>query len=98
MRRGPGLGHAIGARLVVTAGDRTQRREIRPQQSYLCSGDPRAFFGLGPAPRVDRLEVHWLDGTSTVLTDENLERVYRVTSHHGSADGVGYVVPWSRVG
>lgn len=35
---------------------------------------------------------------SAVLTDENLERVYRVTSHRGNADGVGYVLPWSRVG
>ncbi|MDH3418289.1 MAG: ABC transporter ATP-binding protein [Gammaproteobacteria bacterium] len=33
-----------------------------------------------------------------VLTDENLERVYRVTARRGSADGVAYVLPWSRVG
>ena len=33
-----------------------------------------------------------------VLTDENLERVYRVTAHHGSADGVRYLLPWSRLG
>ena len=33
-----------------------------------------------------------------VLTDENLERVYRVTARRGSADGTGYVLPWSRIG
>ena len=33
-----------------------------------------------------------------VLTDENLKRVYRVTARRGSADGVDYVLPWSRVG
>ena len=32
-----------------------------------------------------------------VLTDKNLERVYRVTARRGSADGVGYVLPWSRI-
>ncbi len=32
-----------------------------------------------------------------VLTDENLERVYRVTARRGSADGISYVLPWSRV-
>jgi hypothetical protein len=55
--------------VAVTAGGRTCRREIRPQQSYLCSGDPRAHFGLGPVPQVDRLEVIWPDGARTVRTD-----------------------------
>ncbi|NIW23363.1 MAG: ATP-binding cassette domain-containing protein [Gammaproteobacteria bacterium] len=32
-----------------------------------------------------------------VLTDQNLERVYRVTARRGSAEGVAYVLPWSRV-
>ncbi|NNC64635.1 MAG: ABC transporter ATP-binding protein [Gammaproteobacteria bacterium] len=34
---------------------------------------------------------------SEVLTDQNLERVYRVTAARGSADGIGYVLPWSRI-
>ena len=33
-----------------------------------------------------------------VLTDENLASVYRVTGRRGNADGIGYVLPWSRVG
>ena len=32
-----------------------------------------------------------------VLTDENLEQVYRITARRGSADGMRYVLPWSRV-
>jgi len=32
-----------------------------------------------------------------VLTDENLEQVYRITARRGSADGTRYVLPWSRV-
>ena len=35
----------------------------------LCSGDPAAHFGLGPATKVERVEVHWPDGTRTVRTD-----------------------------
>jgi len=69
VRSGPGRGPAIGARVAVTAAGRTYRREIRPQQSYLCSGDPRAHFGLGRAAAVDRLEVLWPDGTRSVRTD-----------------------------
>ena len=60
---------AIGARVKVTTGSRTQSREIRPQQSYLSSGDPRAHFGLGSATRVDRIEIRWPDGTRSVRTD-----------------------------
>jgi len=69
VRSGPGRGPALGARVAVTAAGRTYRREIRPQQSYLCSGDPRAHFGLGRAGAVDRLEVLWPDGTRSVRTD-----------------------------
>lgn len=32
-----------------------------------------------------------------VLTDENLERVYRVTARRGCADGTPYLLPWSRL-
>jgi len=32
-----------------------------------------------------------------VLSDENLERVYRITARRGSADGAPYLLPWSRV-
>ncbi len=62
-RTGPGGRAAIGARVTVTAGGRTMSTEIRPQQSYLCSGDPRAHFGLGRASTVDRIEVRWPDGS-----------------------------------
>jgi hypothetical protein len=57
---------AIGARVTVEAGGSKQVREIRPQESYLSSGDPRAHFGLGAAQIVDRITVRWPDGTETV--------------------------------
>jgi hypothetical protein len=60
---------AIGARVTVTTVNGTQIREIRPQQSYLSSSDPRAHFGLGSATRVDRIEIHWPDGAHSVRTD-----------------------------
>lgn len=33
----------------------------------------------------------------SVLTDDNLRRVYAVEVHRGQRDGVGYVLPWSRI-
>jgi hypothetical protein len=35
---------------------------INPGQSYLCSHDPRAHFGLGGAARVDAIRILWPDG------------------------------------
>jgi hypothetical protein len=43
--------------------DRPLVRLVNPASSYLCSNDVRAHFGLGPAERVDGIEVVWPDGT-----------------------------------
>ena len=101
-RTGPGSRHAIGARIIVRvggagagvaeagvggAGVGGYRREIRPQQSYLCSSDPRAHFGLGDAERVERLEVIWPDGTVSVRTDIAVNQYVVVRQGPGSGDG-----------
>ncbi len=57
---------AIGARITVTVAGKSLTREVRPQQSYLSSGDPRVHFGLGSAQQADRVEILWLDGTRSV--------------------------------
>ncbi len=44
--RGPNR-FAIGAKVTVEAGGRTQQREIRSGGSYLSQSDLRAYFGLG---------------------------------------------------
>jgi hypothetical protein len=64
-RTGPGHRAALGARVTVHAGDRVITRQIRPQQSYLSSGDPRAHFGLGDAQRVDRIVIRWPNGSTS---------------------------------
>lgn len=53
---------AVGARVEIVVAGRTQRREVRPQSSYLASHDPRAHFGLGGATAVERVLVTWPDG------------------------------------
>jgi hypothetical protein len=59
----PGLNRdAYGAELRVRAGGRTWVGLIHPAYSYLCSNDPRAHFGLGPAESVEAIEVFWPDG------------------------------------
>jgi hypothetical protein len=53
---------AYGAQVAVEAGGRLRVGWINPGQSYLCSNDPRAHFGLGKAERVEAIDVHWPDG------------------------------------
>ena len=53
--------------LRLTAGARTQIREVKAGSSYLGQNDARQHFGLGTATRADRLEVRWPSGRTEVL-------------------------------
>ncbi|MCI0457724.1 MAG: CRTAC1 family protein [Gemmataceae bacterium] len=58
---------AFGATVRVRAGDRSWVRLLHPAESYLCSSEPRAHFGLGSAGTVESIEVAWPDGTREVF-------------------------------
>jgi hypothetical protein len=58
---------AVGARIRVTTGSRTQVREIRAGSSYLGQSDLRAHFGLGTAARADRIDILWPSGRTDVV-------------------------------
>jgi enediyne biosynthesis protein E4 len=58
---------AIGARLRLTSGARTQVREVTSGSSYLGQNDPRVHVGLGDATIVDRLEIRWPSGRTEVV-------------------------------
>jgi hypothetical protein len=81
---------AIGARLRVTAGARTQIREIKAGSSYLGQNDLRVHFGLAEAARADRLEVRWPSGHVDVVRDIAANQI--VTIREG--DGVVRRVPF----
>jgi hypothetical protein len=83
--KGKGAGGAnrpgIGARVLVTAGGKTQVREIRCGSGLANHEDPpEACFGLGPATRVERLEVRWpaRGGKPQVLKDLPADRFVTV--------------------
>ena len=52
---------AIGARVIVRYGGKTQLQEVLSQSSYLSVNDPRLHFGLGSVETVD-IEVRWPAG------------------------------------
>ena len=66
--------NAIGARVEITAGGRTQVHEVRSGSSYLSHNDMRLHFGLGSAVRVDRIRVRWPGGNTEELSGMDGDR------------------------
>ena len=73
----PALGgsDAYGAEVKVIAQGRARMAWVNPSQSYLCSNDPRAHFGLGTAARVESIEVIWPDGREERFPATDADRV-----------------------
>ena len=68
----------VGARITVKSQGKIQIREVKAGGSFASSNDPRAHFGLGPAPRVDELLIRWPSGKLTRLADVDADRVVTV--------------------
>jgi hypothetical protein len=58
---------AIGAWVEVTAGGKTQRRQVMPTRSYLSQVELPLTFGLGKIDKVDSVRVYWPDGTEQYI-------------------------------
>jgi hypothetical protein len=69
---------ALNARVFVTAGGQRQMDEVRSGGSYLSQSDLRLHFGLGSAAKVDKVEVHWPDGTMQTFEGVAADRFYRL--------------------
>jgi hypothetical protein len=74
---------AIGARIRVTSGARTQIRDVRAGSSYLSQNDLRAHFGLGAATRVDRIEVVWPLGRTEAIADVAANQIVTIEEGKG---------------
>jgi hypothetical protein len=74
---------AYGAEVRVEAGGRSWLGWVNPGSSYLCSNDPRAHFGLGPAGQVDRIRVRWPDGTEEAFPGVGADRALTLVKGQG---------------
>jgi hypothetical protein len=72
---------ALGARVTIRSGTKTQAQEVMSQSSYVSANDPRLHFGLGSAASVD-LEVRWPLGAIEV--HRNVPADLLITLHEGS--------------
>jgi hypothetical protein len=70
--------NAIGARVEIKYGDRTQVRFVNGGGSYLSANDRRVLAGLGTAPRAERVTVHWPSGRKQEFGGLDGGRWYRL--------------------
>ena len=81
---------AIGARVLMTVGGATQVREIKAGSSYLGQNDTRAHFGLGTAPRADRLEVRWPGGGAETFREVQAGAIITIVEGEGITRRVAF--------
>ncbi len=61
--------NAIGAKVLVTCGGRTQRADLTGGDGFCSANEQKLIFGLGNHDRIDRIEIVWPGGKHEVLTD-----------------------------
>jgi hypothetical protein len=74
---------AYGAEVVLQAGDRRMLRIINPGDSFQCSSDPRAHFGLGTTEKFDSIRVLWPDGLEEEFPGGSADRVLPLNRGEG---------------
>jgi enediyne biosynthesis protein E4 len=81
-----GARDAIGAEVIVEAGDQHWWRILQPATSYLSNQDPTLHFGLGTNATVDRIRVRWVGGEDVFAGGPVDHRVIvrRGSGHRGS--------------
>lgn len=82
---------AIGARVTVTAGGRTQVREVKSGSSYLGQNDLRAHFGLGDLARVDRVQIRWPAGTTETIEAPSVNHALTIVEGRGVTASTAFV-------
>ncbi|MBI1766582.1 MAG: CRTAC1 family protein [Acidobacteria bacterium] len=66
----------LGARVVVTVGERSQTQTVLSQSSYYSHDDLRLHFGLGDKAKADRVTIYWPSGQVDVWKDVAARQVF----------------------
>jgi hypothetical protein len=82
---------ALGARVSVRAGGRTQVREVKSGSSYLGQNDLRVHVGLGTATSVERVEIRWPAGGVERIDKPPANSILTVQEGRGMTASVPFV-------
>lgn len=77
---------AVGAVVRLVRGSQTLTRQVHAAGGYLSQSSLRLHFGLGPDPRIDRIEVHWPSGQRQVLPQLELNRLHRIVEPESASE------------
>jgi len=77
----------VGARVIVTAGGKTQIREVIAGSGYLSMDSLIQHFGLSNAEVVDQVEVRWPTGQISVVSNAAVDQTLIMQEAQGGCDG-----------
>jgi hypothetical protein len=69
---------AIGARVDVTFGGRTQRQDVLAASGFSAQNQRRIHVGLGAVTAVDRVTIRWPSGRLQVIEKPAIDQLHRV--------------------
>jgi hypothetical protein len=74
---------AIGAKVILKAGDTVLYREVVSARGYLSQSELPVTFGLGKSTRIDQVEIRWpgKDGGVETLKQLKADMVYVIGQH-----------------
>ncbi|PYT63911.1 MAG: CRTAC1 family protein [Acidobacteria bacterium] len=84
---------AIGARVTILASGVRQFSEVRAGGSYLSQNDLRQHFGLGPATKIDSVEIRWPNGKVETLLNLAADAIYTIVEGEGIRDTKHFPAP-----
>lgn len=80
---------ALGARLRVTAGGRTQTQVVLSQSSYYSHDDMRLHFGLGNNSKADAVTITWPNGNTEIFKDVSANQIVTLQEGTGRKQEAG---------
>jgi hypothetical protein len=73
----------IGARITVTAGNRSQISEVNGGNGYSGQSSRRAHFGIGKATKIDEISVKWPSGMTTKVAAPPMNKILKIVEGQG---------------
>jgi hypothetical protein len=73
---------AIGARVEVTWGGRTQRQDVLAASGFSAQNQRRLHVGLGVSASVERVSITWPSGRTQVIERPAVDHLHRITEPH----------------
>lgn len=70
---------AIGTRVKLTSGGKTQTAQEKSTTGYLSQNDHRMHFGLARNELVEKIEIKWPSGKVQVIENTKANQILKVT-------------------